>query len=150
MVSHMIQGIIPIFYRKEIFLRLRGIHRQSLMGIISQALWEKFGKRFLWSPEKISFLLKMGIIAQVLQERHHDCGQSLVCCKKLTKFPKNATVVRFIGEFSGILKDDHKKVQKCNRPCYFWGNFFQVQKRKKNNKSDYLFPIEYCQKKVHI
>ena len=43
-----------------------------------------------------------------------DCSR-IVCCKKLTKFSKNATV-QFIGEFSGILKDDLKKVQKCNRP----------------------------------
>ena len=70
----------------------------------------------------------------------------IVCCKKLTKFPKNA-IVRFIGEFSGILKDDHKKVQKCNRPCYFWGNFFQVQKMKKIINRIIYFPESTVRRK---
>ena len=66
---------------------------------------------------------------------------AIVCCKKLTKFSKNATV-QFIGEFSGILKDDLKKVQKCNRPRQFGDNFFPVQKRFFYKKSDYLFSQE--------
>ena len=66
---------------------------------------------------------------------------AIVCCKKLTKFSKNATV-QFIGEFSGILKDDHKKVQKCNRPREFGGNFFSGSKEIFYKKSDYLFSQE--------